>query len=282
MKHFLFIVLIVIGLTTIVSAQEQPRYTLIWSEEFDSEVLNDKIWSKIPRNQAEWAVNMTSHDSLYAFVDGNIVLRGVTNTFHPSDNSKLLTGGIWTKYKKNFGNGRLEIRAKFTESQGFWPAIWLLPQKSKSTPWPYAGEIDIMEHFQTAPYIDHTVHTYYTYHLHRTQQPKSNAKVPYNKGEFNVYAVEKTDDSLIFFVNGERTFVYPRYRKGEEGQFPFSNQDYYLILDAQLGASYMPVVDTTGFPAELWIDYVRFYEMENQQATKKESWLRKLFKSIFK
>lgn len=281
MKRFLFITLIVIGLTSFISGQENHRYILIWSEEFDSGTLDEKIWSKIPRNQAEWAVNMSSHDSLYAFRDGNIVLRGVTNTFIPNDASRLLTGGIWTKYKKSFGNGRLEIRAKFTESQGFWPAIWLLPNKCNSLPWPYAGEIDIMEHFQTAPYIDHTVHSHYTYNLRRTQQPKSNGKAAYNSGDYNVYALEKTDDSLIFLVNDKRTFVYPRYRKGVDEQFPFSNQEYYLILDAQLGASYMPVVDTTSFPAELWIDYVRFYELDSQQSENNESWLLRLWRKIF-
>lgn len=278
MKRFILIALVFIGLKAFGQVEGDPRYTLVWSEEFDSPNLNEKVWSKIPRSEAEWAVNMTPHDSLFAFVDGNIVLRGVTNTFHRSDNSKLLTGGIWSKNKKSFGNGRLEIRAKFTESEGYWPAIWMLPQKSNSFPWPYGGEIDIMEHFQTVPYIDHTVHSHYTYNLRRTQQPKSNGKAPYNKGEYNVYAVERTDDSLTFFVNGKRTFCYPRYRNGIDEQFPFSKQEYYLILDAQLGASYMPVVDTTDFPAELWIDYVRFYEFEDQQPAKKESWLRRLFR----
>lgn len=278
MKRFILIALVFIGLGAYGQVEGDPRYTLVWSEEFDSGTLDEEVWSKIPRNKSEWAVNLTPHDSLFAFVDGNIVLRGVTNTFHHSDRSKLLTGGIWTKYKKTFGNGRIEIRAKFTESQGFWPAIWMLPQKNKSIPRPHAGEIDIMEHFQTAAYIDQTVHTHYTYELGRTNRPKNNAKVPYNRGDYNVYALEKTDDNLAFFVNGEHTFDYPRYRDGVDGQFPFSNHEFYLILDAQLGASYMPVVDTTNFPAELWIDYVRFYEFDNQQPAKKETWFQKLFK----
>ena len=77
MKRFILIALVFIGLKAFGQVEGDPRYTLVWSEEFDSPNLNEKVWSKIPRSEAEWAVNMTPHDSLFAFVDGNIVLRGV-------------------------------------------------------------------------------------------------------------------------------------------------------------------------------------------------------------
>ena len=76
--------------------------------------------------------------------------------------------------------------------------------------------------------------------------------------------MERFDDSLVFFVNGKRTFNYPRFRKGIDGQFPFSNQDYYLILDAQLGRDRSPYIDTASLPVELRVDYVRYYEIDTK------------------
>lgn len=287
MKQLFFISLILIGLTNVLWAQEHRRYVLVWSEEFDSGSLNEEIWTKIWRSSADWAIHMSTNDALYAFEDGDIVLKGMVNDFLPNDTAAFLTGGIWSKRKKTFGFGRLEVRAKFDVAQGFWPAIWMLPQTARGLQWPYGGEIDIMEHFRSNPFVNQTVHSNYTYYLRKRNRPSQVAYPSYNEGEYNTYGVERFEDSLVFFVNGKRTFCYPRYRQGENGQFPFSGYDYYLILDAQLGRDRSPYIDTTKLPVELRVDYVRYYELDTktdivpepkefQQLSKRKSKLRKI------
>ena len=100
---------------------------------------------------------MTDFDSCFDMRDGNMVLRGIINYSQPNDTAPYLTGGIYTKGKKAFSNGRLEIRAKLNGARGEWPAIWMLPIDA---PWPMGGEIDIMERlnhdtiaYQTIPII---------------------------------------------------------------------------------------------------------------------------------
>ena len=264
MKRLLFTIGMVMGLVALCLAQEHRRYALVWSEEFDSGTLDKEVWSKIWRHESDWAIHMSSHDALYAFEDGNLVLRGVVNDFLPNDTAAFLTGGIWSKNKKTFGFGRVEVRAKFDVAQGFWPAIWMLPQSIQALQWPYGGEIDIMEHFRSNPFVNQTVHSNYTYHLRKRNRPSQVAYPAYNEGEYNTYGVERFEDSLVFFVNGKRTFCYPRYRQGENGQFPFSGYDYYLILDAQLGRDRSPYIDTTKLPVALWVDYVRYYELDTK------------------
>jgi len=264
MKRYLIIYLIVIGLNTICFAQEHRRYALIWNDEFNEETLDSKVWSTIWRNPADWAIHMSSHDTLYAFDNGDLVLRGMANTFLPNDTAAFLTGGVWSKNKKAFGFGRLELKAKFDVAQGFWPAIWMLPQSIQALQWPYGGEIDIMEHFRSNPFINQTVHSNYTYHLRRRNRPSQVAYPAYNEGEYNTYGMERFEDSLVFFVNGRRSFHYPRFRDGVDGQFPFSNHSFYLILDAQLGRDRSPYIDTTKLPAELRVDYVRYYELDTK------------------
>ena len=264
MKRLFAFFLILIGFVEISYAQEHRRYALIWHDEFDSGVLDKKVWSKIWRSNADWAVHMSSHDTLYAFEDGDLVLRGMVNDFLPNDKAPFLTGGVWSRYRKSFGFGRVEIRAKFDVAQGFWPAIWMMPQVNRDLSWPYGGEIDIMEHFRDNPYVNHTVHSHFTYNLGRRNWPSQVAYPKYNEGEYNTYGMERFQDSLVFFVNGNRTFNYPRFCRGEDGQFPFSQHDFYLILDAQLGRDRSPYIDTIKLPVELRVDYVRYYELDSK------------------
>ncbi len=264
MKRILFILLLFVAFTGRSIAQEHRRYVLVWHDEFDSNMLDNKAWKKIWRNRSDWAVHMSSDPSLYGFENGELVLRGMVNDFLPNDTARFLTGGVWSKNRKAFGFGRIEIRAKFDVAEGFWPAIWMLPHTNQAINWPYGGEIDIMEHFGTNPYVNHTVHTHYTYNLRKRTRPPYVAYPPYRQGEYNTYGVERFHDSLVFFLNGKRTFCYPRYRKGVDGQFPFSEHDYFLIMDAQLGRDGSRYIDTAKLPVALQIDYVRYYELDTQ------------------
>jgi beta-glucanase (GH16 family) len=42
--------------------------------------------------------------------------------------------------------GRIEARIKVPESQGMWPAFWLLGNNITTLSWPACGELDVMEH----------------------------------------------------------------------------------------------------------------------------------------
>ena len=264
MKRFLFFGLFLAAFAGLSNAQEHHRYALIWHDEFDGPTLDGKVWTKIRRSTADWAKYMSYDERLFAFEDGDLVLRGMVNDFLPNDKVPFLTGGVWTKHKKAFGFGRLEIRAKFDVAEGYWPAIWMLPNVNKDLNWPHGGEIDIMEHFDISPTVDQTVHSSYTVNLGKRNRPPQVARPSYRVGEYNTYGMERFYDSLVFFVNGERTFNYPRYRKGVDGQFPFSQHDYYLIMDAQLGRNGGPEIDTTQLPVELRVDYVRYYEVDTK------------------
>ena len=236
----------------------------MWHDEFNAKSLNEEVWSKIRRSKSDWAIHMSPADTLYAFENGDLVLRGMKNDFMPDDKAEYLTGGVWGKHKKTFGFGKIEVRAKFDVAYGYWPAIWMLPSANHDLNWPYGGEIDIMEHFRDNPFVNHTVHSHYTYNLGKRNRP-SHVKYPkYNEGEYNVYGMERFQDSLVFFVNGKRTMNYPRYRDGVDGQFPFSQHDYYLILDSQIGRDRSPYIDNDKMPVELRIDYVRYYEVDTK------------------
>ena len=240
------------------SCQMQPSWKLVWEENFDKDdVIDETVWSKIPRGPSDWNRHMSDYDALYDVKNGYLILRGMVNPGLPGDTMPFVTGGIFTKDKKGFSNGRLEISAKFGDAQGAWPAFWLLPYNNE--PWPNGGELDIQERLHGEDQVHQNVHSYYIDRLGK-KEPITNATTPIRNGEFNIYGVEMYPDSIVFLVNGSRTFCYPRTDAPEEQlQFPF-DKPFYLLIDMQLGGRWTGPPDPEQLPVEMYIDWVRFYE----------------------
>lgn len=233
------------------------EWRLVWEDDFNNETgFDPAIWTKIPRGTSDWNNYMSDYDSCYAVHDGNLILRGLTNYSLPNDTAPYLTGGLYTKDKMTFDNGLLEIRAKLQPATGAWPAIWMLAQGEK---WPVGGEIDIMERLNADSIAYQTVHSYYTYTLGIKDNPKPGATGLIKPDDYNIYAVELSPDSLSFFINGTHTFSYPRIETDKEGQYPF-DRPFYLLIDMQLGGSWVGGVEPADLPVEMWVDWVRFYK----------------------
>lgn len=250
---------ILLLLTSCTTQKHSRKSTLTWEENFNQQGTFDTTrWSKIPRGVSEWQKYMSNFDSCYAMRDGKLILRGIINNSQPNDTARYLTGGIYSKDKVTFGFGRLEINAKLNGARGAWPAFWLL---SQDMTWPDGGEIDIMERLNFDSIAYQTVHSHYTYTL-KMKEPKQGSTGQINPNDFNTYAVEMHRDSLVFFINNKRTFSYPRIQTDKEGQYPFDKYKYYLLLDMQLGGSWVGKVEPADLPVEMQIDWVRFYEFK--------------------
>lgn len=236
------------------------KWKLVWEDEFKGKQIDDAKWAKIPRGKSDWNNYMSDYDELYAVKDGNLVLRGIQNNVLENDTAPFLTGGVYTKDKKTFGFGRLEIRAKLNSATGAWPAFWMLPAEAK---WPEGGEIDIMERLSHDNFIYQTVHSDYTQKLGIKDVPPASSVVGMKPNNYNTYALEKYPDSLVFYINDTKTKNYPRIETEFEGQFPFADQEFYLLLDMQLGGSWVGAVNADELPVEMHIDWVRFYELND-------------------
>ena len=247
----------------LMSCKQEPKtsggYTVVWEENFEDSTKLQTNWSKIPRGKSDWNNYMSNYDQLYDITNGNLILRGIKNTMLPDDPAPYLTGGIYTKDKRTFSNGRLEIRAKLFGARSALPALWLLPVDDK---WPHGGEIDIMQRLNMDGYVYQTVHSDYTVNQKMKDNPKSAVVVYIKPDNYNVYAVELFTDSVKFFINDTHTFTYPRIETERSGQFPFGDREYYLLLDMQLGGKSVGAVNEQDLPAEMHIDWVRFLQKD--------------------
>ena len=103
-----------------------------------------------------------------------------------------------------------------------------------------------------------TVHSEYTY-LQEQNNPLPGSTAKINPDEYNIYAVELYPDSVSFFINGIHNFTYPRIETQRVGQFPF-DREFYLLIDMQLGGSWVGRIAPEELPAEMYVDWVRYYK----------------------
>ena len=260
---------ILLGL--LVTACTGERWSLAWEEGFDGSVLDTTVWSRTERGTADWNNTQSKRPDLLEVRDGMLALKGISTPHRVSpagrpggritleaDTAEYLTAGVVTKGKHLFEpEGRIEVCARLFGARGAWPAIWLVPDGG-SMEWPHDGEIDMMERLNHDTIAYQTVHSEYSL--------KVNDRVPPHYGthgisphDFNVYAVEFHPDSLVFSVNGSRTFAYPRVDSlAHRGQFPYIHP-WYMLIDMQLGGSWVGKVDPKELPVEMHIDWVRHY-----------------------
>ncbi|WP_046367676.1 glycoside hydrolase family 16 protein [Flavihumibacter petaseus] len=246
--------------TASIHKSSQPPFTrLIWSDEFHHADLDSGKWTRITANTADWGKHMTTDPACFGWENDCLVLKGINNPDTTTDKRPFLTGGIYTKDKFSFTYGRVEIRAKFKSAQGAWPAFWMLGANTIHGGYPKNGEIDIMEHLNYDDSIYQTIHSWYTLELKQKTNPQHFGKAAIQQDAFNTYALERTPDYLSFSVNGKETFRYPRRIDVDSSQWPF-DQPFYLLIDQQLGGSWVGSVNPSSLPAYIYLDWVRIYQ----------------------
>lgn len=261
MRKLLISALSIIASAIAVSAEESPKWQLVWADEFNSEELDTTVWSRIPRGEPDWQNTQSADERLLGFRDGKLILRGIVNNDTLSDPTPFLTAGIWTHKKKSFNPGRFEVRVRLHGAKGAWPAVWLMPFESEKYKWPTGGEIDILERLNNNHIVYQTVHSHYIEGLDNYTNPRNGGVYPIDNEDFNIYGVEIHPDRLDFFVNGERTLRYPKINDGKDGQFPFYIPQH-IRIDMQLGGKWVGEVDPADLPVEMEVDWVRYYELK--------------------
>lgn len=239
--------------------REAKEWKLVWKDDFEGQSLDTTKWTRIPAGGSDWNRHMSTDDACFRMEDGKLHLLGINNPDKSKDSRPFLTGGIWSKGKFAFQYGRVEIRAKLGSAKGAWPAMWMLAELGKYGKYPKNGEIDIMEHLNFDNIIYQTTHSYYTLDLGQKTNPPHHGTAAINAEEFNVFGISWYPDRIVFQLNGKDTFTYPRVENVDPSQWPY-DQPFYLLIDQQLGGSWVGEVDTAQLPVEMVVDWVKVYQ----------------------
>jgi hypothetical protein len=144
--------------------------------------------------------------------------------------------------------GYFEMRAKFPQGPGTWPAFWLLGIEQLKDRSRTQIEIDVVEQYGVNPYALHTtVHLWYPDGKHWAEGEP--ALVTGMTEGFHTYGVLVGEEETVFYYDGSEL---RRTKTPEEAKVPL-----YLLVNLALGGGWP--IDATPNPSVMEVDYVRAY-----------------------
>ncbi len=239
---------------------------LVWSDEFAGDSLDYSKWGV-----AENAFG-GGNNELQIYVDrpknvrvenGNLILEAHRDNAGISGTEREYSSGlVSSKHRGDWKYGRVEVRAKLPIGQGIWPAIWMLPTDDHYGGWAASGEIDIMEYRgQNPKEVLGTLH----YGAGWPNNQHSGSSFTLADGTFSesyhVFEVDWQVGKMVWSVDGKPYQTQTKWNsEGEEFPAPF-DQRFYILLNLAVGGGFVGNPDeSTTFPQQFLIDYVRVYQ----------------------
>lgn len=187
------------------------------------------------------------------------------------ENGEITSGRIKTLNKQYMKYGRVEARIRLDDGMrsGVWPAFWMMGNDIENgAPWPYCGEIDIMEHRNAEKQIISTLHW-----NRGTGTSASNAheylgsEITNQYGnidsinDWHDYAVEWYEDVMKFYLDGV-CFETLNINSSEMEEF---QKEHFILLNLAIGSRNSPftkgeTVSDDFQSATMYVDYVRVYQ----------------------
>jgi len=249
------------------------QWKLVWSDEFNGTEINMNNWSFDDPTNGRWNNEIQSYTQNNAYIqDGSLIIEARKEDItEPSGQTyNYSSAKLITKGKQSWTYGKFEIRAKMPIGKGIWPAIWMMPEDEPFYgTWPKCGEIDIME------FLGHEPNKIYgTIHF---GEPHKESQGTYTlpagqsfSDDYHIYSIEWEPGEIRWYLDGKLyhkandwysrdpyladDYTYPA---------PF-DQDFFLIMNISVGGNWPGNPDeTTVFPQQMAVDYVRVYQKSN-------------------
>jgi beta-glucanase (GH16 family) len=257
------------------------RWVLTMSDEFDGEdgsPPSPELWGietgygseDSGWGNDEWQLYTDSPDNVRQ-EGGNLVItaRCSADPCGKRDGS-ITSARITTQKLFEQKYGRFEARIRLPEGAGLWPAFWMIGANVEEVSWPASGEIDIMENVGREP--ERVFATVHGPGYSAGNSISNELDLPEGEtfaDDFHIFAVEWDPARITFSVDGQvqdgvvvggEVFNIVRSANVSYlGEWVFNNE-FFVILNLAVGGTLGGSVDDTAFPAEVLVDYVRFYE----------------------
>lgn len=266
---------------------------LVMEDNFDTDgSLNNGIWDyEIGTGENGWGNSelqyYTDRTENVTVQNGVLLITANKESFNGSSytSARLVTKG---KFEQKYG--RFEARIRLPYGQGIWPAFWLLganvegeiDDDPNTLPWPYCGEIDIMEYRgQNPTTVLGTVHGPGYSGGESISKSYTLENDRFDTG-FHIFGIEWGPEYINFYIDDvlynqitpedlptsappedicdglsvERCEeLRPRWNK-----WAF-DRPFYIIMNVAVGGSFVgPPNAETVFPQTMLVDYVRVYK----------------------
>jgi beta-glucanase (GH16 family) len=230
---------------------DTTKYVLAWSDEFSGTTVDLTRWTFDLGN-----LNVNNEQEFYKAENATVANGNLVITAKREQNgNQLFTSARMTTIKKLEGTyGLITARIKIPLGAGLWPAFWMLGANIGTVNWPNCGEIDIMEHVNADNKIFGTMHWnsgggHAQYGRDTTIQ---------NGGDYHVYSVAWDKNAINWYVDN-KLFVSGNIANNVNNTAAF-HLPFFILLNLAVGGDFPnSTVDTSVFPASMYVDYVRLY-----------------------
>lgn len=258
----IIMVSLLIALFPVKQVSAAPNWKLVWSDEFDGTALNRSNWTpEIGTGSGGWGNNelqyYTDRSQNLQVTGGNLVITARKESY---GGMNYTSARIKTQNLKSFTYGKIEARIKLPSGQGLWPAFWMLGSNISTVGWPYSGETDIMERVNNNPYVNGTVHWDAGGHA---EYGRVSGNLDFS--QYHVYSVEWDSKYIRWFVDGQQFNEF--YIENGTGNTEEFQRPFFLLLNLAVGGNWPGAPnDSTPFPAQMLVDYVRVYQDNGQSS----------------
>ena len=259
-----------------------PNYTLVWQDEFENVGLSKAVIDGAPAyapNPKNWSPQQGNIDGgIQNYTDSIYNAYVQNNQLHIVAMKDNYTSGMLSSAGlQEFTYGKFVAKIRMPYGQGIWPAWWILGNAYKEYYfyWPTVGNIDIAEMIGGKS-NDQTVHGSVSWNA------AANSMNPIIEG--NVESTWKTPDqsllhnnSLVYWSEWNTTHIVTGVNEFIVTSFATKHipnsinpvmafhglWSYNMILNVAIGGTKAgPPDNTTVWPQEMVVDWVRVYQLK--------------------
>jgi beta-glucanase (GH16 family) len=239
-------------------------YKLIWNDEFDGSSVNTNNWvfeigDGCP-HICGWGNNeLQYYRSENAWVSDDVLTIEAREQSFQGRN--YTSTRMKTQGKFSFKYGRVDIRALLPKGQGIWPALWMLGNNITSVGWPACGEIDIMELIGGGDGRDNRVHgtVHWDSNGHASAGGSYTLQNEIFADKYHVFTIIWDETFIRWYVNDVKYYeinITPSHMT--EFHLP-----HFFIFNVAVGGNWPGSPNqTTIFPQQLRVDYIRVFQVE--------------------
>ena len=240
----------------------EREYFLVWSDEFDANVLDDSKWEVMLGDGSQyglwgWGNNEEQYyqEENISVENGRLKIKAIAEEVGGYD---YTSARIRSLNKGDFKYGRIEASIRMANTPGLWHAFWMLPT-NPSESWPVSGEIDIMENVGNLQgQILNTVHFADQFGGRRQL---GNSTLVVQDNNFHHYAVDWTENKIVWSIDSVETFTVLRTNDQINATWPFDAQ-FHILLNTAVGGNLGGNIDANAMQTAKFmeVDYVRVYQ----------------------
>ena len=265
--------IIMIALTTFcMNTRAQTTYNpgtdwnLIWSDEFQENKLDNSKWNrqieKAGRFNEEWQRYTKSKKN--AYVENDLLVIKAIHQSKKHGHDQYTSARLNTAGKFSFTYGKVAARIKLPKTKGIWPAFWMLGaninENGGDTPWPFCGEIDILELYgsKDPAIVEANLHYADANKTHNQMGAKAfHLKEGIFADDFHIFELEWNEQSITWFVDGESYASIDITGK----EFTEFHKEFFFLINIAVGGTYAGRPDETSeFPEYMYVDWIRVYQ----------------------